>query len=181
MGRDATLSNFSGVEFKNVSGIEYIKGYAINSTANSVEPEKAKVCTLRNVTNRDVSLSDSSKSFVGAYTGNYYNVGNKSTSSGGNVVSVSSDKSLVVNGSTEYLFDAGLINVKRVVRFTLDLSMLDGKVTYTFSNIQQAQTETGAIPNNGFGDIGTWKGASPYQALSSLQNVSAGIDSCLKS
>lgn len=177
--RDPNLNNLTGLEFKKLSGNEYIKNYSITSSTNGIDLEKAKICTLRNVTNRDVSLSDSSRSFVGAYTGNYYNLGNKSTSSGGNVVAASSDKSFVVNGSAEYIFDSGLINVKRVVRFTLDLSVLEGKVKYTFSNIQQAQTETGTIPNNGFNYIGTWKGASPYQALSSLRSVTSDIDSCL--
>ncbi|HIF6269531.1 TPA: hypothetical protein ACX3KD_004489 [Raoultella ornithinolytica] len=181
MSRDNALSAFHGVSYKNKGQNEYLKQYTKTITVKNASIDKVKFCILRNVTNRDVTLSDSSKSFIGAYAGNYYNINSSSKSSGGDVVSLSGDNAIVVNGSTDYLFNSGIVSVKRVVRFTLDVIVDSSNVSYTFSNLQQAQTETGSLSNVGFSDIGTWNGASPAQAMQTLDEIINDIDSCLKS
>ncbi|MDP0667306.1 hypothetical protein [Klebsiella pneumoniae] len=181
MSRDGDLSLLNGVSYKNKGQYEYLKQYSKTTNIQNPSIDKIKICVLRNITNRDVMLNDSSRSFVGAYTGNYYNINSSSKSNGGDVVSLSGNNAIVVNGSTDYLFNSGVISVKRVVRFTLDIVTANNKVSYTFSNIQQAQTETGSIPNNGFNDIGTWKGASPAQAIKSMEEITHDLESCLNS
>ncbi|WP_145957962.1 hypothetical protein [Brenneria goodwinii] len=180
MSRDNELNYINGISYKQKGEYEYIKQYKKIYYNSDASMEKIKICALRNVTNRDVNLNDSSKSFVGSYTGNYYNINSSSKVSGGDVVSLSGEKTLVINGSTGYAFDSGIISVNRVVRFTLDILNADKTLEYTFSNIQQAQTETGYLPNDGFNDIGTWKGAAAAQAVKSLEDVTKNIDDCLK-
>ncbi|WP_406627711.1 hypothetical protein [Pectobacterium carotovorum] len=179
ISKDIGLNNISGISYKNNGHAEYVKSYTktFNNPTNSIE--KLKICTLRNVTNRDVRLGDSSKSFVGSYTGNYYNVKSSSNVSGGDVLSLSGGNSLVVNGATSYLFDAGIISVKRFVRFTLDVFNKDNSVEYTFSNIQHAQSDTGSLPNDGFNDIGVWKMAGPTEAIRTLDGIALSINECL--
>ncbi|MBN3344976.1 hypothetical protein H5A44_21460 [Pectobacterium brasiliense] len=176
--RDTDLNSFEGISFTKKGQAEYIENYTKKFDRTVYSIEKLKICTLRNVTNRDVRLSDTSNSFVGAYTGNYYNINSSSNISGGDVLSLSDDNGLVVNGTTSYIFDAGIISVKRFVRFTLDIVNKDKITEYTFSNIQFAQAETGTLPNDGFNDIGTWKMASPAQSILSLSNIAKNINDC---
>ncbi|MCL6366691.1 hypothetical protein EXT60_20965 [Pectobacterium carotovorum subsp. carotovorum] len=177
--RDHELNDFSGVSFSKKGQDEYINNYTKKFEQTPPSTEKLKICTLRNVTNRDVRLNDTSKSFVGAYTGNYHNINSSSNVSGGEVLSLSDNNTLVVNGTTSYFFDAGIISVKRFVRFTLDIVNKDKITEYTFSNIQFAQAETGTLPNDGFNDIGTWKMASPAQSILSLDNIAKNINDCV--
>ena len=179
--REARLNNIPSLKTQYNGQREYLKEYSAKIKTNKTPLEKVKICVLRNVSNRDVILSDASKSFVGAYTGNYYNIGSKTVVNGGGVVeSVGDAGAIIVQGNTSYSFDSGIVQIKRVVRFTLDAIPRSEQIDLTFSNIQQAQTETGAFPNAGFFDIGTWEGAGPYQAIMSLDNIVSSISECIK-
>lgn len=179
--RDARLNNITGLKTQHNGQNEYLKEYSTKIKADKTSIDKVKICVLRNVSNRDVVLSDASKSFVGAYTGNYYNIGSKTVINGGGVVETVDDAgAIIVQGNTSYSFDSGIVQIKRVVRFTLDAIPQSEQVDLTFSNIQQAQTETGALANTGFFEIGTWEGAGPYQAIMSLDNIVSSISKCIK-
>ncbi|EKD4460478.1 hypothetical protein ORP92_002774 [Escherichia coli] len=179
--REARLNNIPSLKTQYNGQREYLKEYSAKIKTNKTPLEKVKICVLRNVSNRDVVLSDSSKSFVGAYTGNYYNIGGKTVVNGGGVVeSVNDSGFIIAQGNTSYSFDSGIVQIKRVVRFTLDAMPQSEHVNITFSNIQQAQTETGALPNTGFSEIGTWEGAGPYQAIKSLDKIVSSISECMK-
>lgn len=179
--REARQNNIPSLKTQYNGQREYLKEYSAKIKTNKTPLEKVKICVLRNVSNRDVILSDASKSFVGAYTGNYYNIGSKTVVNGGGVVeSVGDAGAIIVQGNTSYSFDSGIVQIKRVVRFTLDAIPRSEQIDLTFSNIQQAQTETGAFPNTGFFDIGTWEGAGPYQAIMSLDNIVSSISECIK-
>ncbi|WP_193315761.1 hypothetical protein, partial [Klebsiella pneumoniae] len=71
------------------------------------------LCIARNVTNNGVQLNDSSSSFVGAYTGNYYNIEKSTTIQGGEVINTAASSSdiVVANGTTSYQYDAGIVMV----------------------------------------------------------------------
>lgn len=179
--REVRLNSIPGLKTQHNGQNEYLKEYSAKIKSNKTSPEKVKICVLRNVSNRDVILSDASKSFVGAYTGNYYNIGSKTVANGGSVVeSVTDAGVIIVQGNTSYSFDSGIVHINRVVRFTLDAMPRSEHVDITFSNIQQAQTETGALPNTGFSEIGTWEGAGPYQAIKSLDKIVGSISECMK-
>lgn len=179
--REARLNNILSLKTQYNGQREYLKEYSAKIKTNKTPLEKVKICVLRNVSNRDVILSDASKSFVGAYTGNYYNIGGKTVVNGGGVVEAVNDAGFIIaQGNTSYSFDSGIVQIKRVVRFTLDAMPQSEHVNITFSNIQQAQTETGALPNTGFSEIGTWEGAGPYQAIKSLDKIVSSISECMK-
>ncbi len=179
--RDVRLNKITTLKTQHNGNNEYLKEYSAKIKNNKTTMEKLRVCVIRNVSNRDVILSDASKSFIGAHTGNYYNIGSKTVVNGGGVVEAADDAgAIIVQGNTSYTFDSGIVQIKRVVRFTLDVIPRPEQVDLTFSNIQQAQTETGALPNTGFFEIGTWEGAGPYQAIMSLDNIVNSISDCVK-
>ncbi|GEM_PF-2745791 len=135
-------------------------------------------CVAETVSNQGETLADSSGSFVGAYTGNYYNVQRSSQSAGGSVLEhVAQDgKSVVASGSARY--SAGAL-VARSVRFKLSLKQSDSGRTYRYSNLGQAQLDTGAAANKGYAPIGSWSGANPDIALASLSTITDQIERCL--
>ncbi|KAB8022113.1 hypothetical protein GCL00_25895, partial [Klebsiella pneumoniae] len=66
-----------------------------------------------------------------------------------------------------------------MVKFTMDITPSATGIKYTFSNIQQAQKDTGAASNSGFAPIGVWKTAGGYQAINALDNISSEINKCM--
>lgn len=179
--RDPRLNSVQGVTIENNGSYEVLKSYQKVIDGN-INPSKLKVCIARSISNDDVQLSDSSESFYGAYSGKYYNVDKSTVSRGGDVVSfsASTEAAIVANGTTSYFYNAGLMNVERVVRFTLDIMPVNSGPQFTFSNLKQAQKNTGTVANNGFNPIGSWEGAGPYQTLEALDKVAAEISACAK-
>lgn len=180
--RDPRLNTVQGVTIENNGSYEVLKSYQ-KVIAGNIDSNKLKVCIARSISNDDVQLSDSSASFYGAYTGKYYNVDKSTVSRGGEVVSASSstDTAIVANGTTSYFYNAGLMNVERVVRFTVDIMPVKAGPQFTFSNLKQAQKNTGTVANTGFNPIGSWEGAGPYQTVQALDKVAADISACAKS
>ncbi|MCF6672313.1 hypothetical protein [Raoultella ornithinolytica] len=178
--KDTRLNSLSGITYENNGTYETIKKYVKNS-GGVINKERVKLCIARNVTNNGIQLNDSSASFVGAYTGNYYNIKKSTTTQGGDVINsaASSSDIIVANGTTSYQYDAGLIMVERVVKFTMDITQSQSGIKYTFSNLQQAQKDTGVVSNNGFSPIGVWKAAGGYQAINALDNITSEIDKCM--
>lgn len=135
-------------------------------------------CVAEIVSNQGETLADSSRSFVGVYTGNYYSIQRSSQSAGGSVLEhVAQDgKSVVASGSARY--SAGAL-VTRSVRFKLALKQSDSGRIYRFSSLGQAQLDTGAAANNGYTPIGSWPGANPDLALAALSGITDQIERCL--
>ena len=130
-----------------------------------------EMCVAQNVQNKSTTLQDTTGSFYGVYTGTYYQVENSRETGGGDVLLYSRDGNVVAQGVVDY--QASPL-VARVVRYTLTVS--DGG--YEFTNLEQAQTNTGAAVNPGFDKIGAFAGADPDKALSSLRSVASKIDRC---
>jgi len=135
-------------------------------------------CVAETVSNQGETLADSSGSFVGAYTGNYYSIQRSSQAAGGSVLEhVTADgKSVVASGSTRYSASA---LVSRSVRFRLSVKQGESVRTYRYSNLAQAQLDTGAAANSGYNPIGAWSGANPDLALDSLSKLTDEIERCL--
>lgn len=136
-------------------------------------------CMAEAITNRGETLSDSTGSFVGPYSGVIYNRANTSQVAGGSVIEqLSSDGSAVVaTGSVRYRRDS---LVTRSVRFTLTARRTGSGVTYRFSNLEQAQLETGYAKNTGYFPIGSWAAADPDKALSALESSADRVDACMR-
>ena len=174
---DPNLSAFNGVTYTDYSNeYKYLNTYTINGNTNK-SMNDINVCTIQNIRDRDVVLSDSADSFVGK-TGNYYNL-NSSMKSNKNGRQYIGDNVIVIDGLTHYQNPQSFIPITNYVRYTLSIRKNDNNITYLFNNITQAQATTGAIPNNGFNPVGNWDGANPSVILKALTAEVQKITNCL--
>lgn len=128
-------------------------------------------CVARSLVNDSVTLSDSSDSFFGVYSGAYYHDTDSEASAGGEVMQHASDKGVIAAGIISYQPSS---LVKRFVRFKLIATPSE----YEFTNLEQAQANSGAAPNTGFNPVGAFSGAHPELVLNSLEEVARQIDRC---
>lgn len=179
--RDPKLNSMQGVSLDNNGTYEFLKSYQ-KSLSGKLNKEKIKVCIVRSISNDDVVLDGSSSVTNSAFTSSIY-VKNQVVASGGSVVNeaASSANSAVANGTTSYYFDVMGMPIERVVKFTLDIDGSGGGVKYTFTNIKQAQKDTGTLTNSGFSPIGSWAGAGPYQAAQALEKIAIEVNNCASS
>lgn len=159
------------VTYKNWNDYEAIDTVSFNRKSRGGD---LNVCLLQSVSNRSVTLTDSSGSFVGPYTGNYYINTNTRDVDGSDVIVHSSEGVMVANGSTQ--FQANTF-VKQIVRYTLTVT----PSKYKFSNIEQAQADTGGVANEGFKPVGAWGTARPDKTVNALKEISSRLDTCLGS
>lgn len=168
------LSRYGDVELDG----NYLRSLSITKP-NGASNEKLPMCMATNVKNESVTLSDSSGSFTGAYTGTYYRAGSSSQVGGGNVLQyISPDqKKVVAKGATSY--SSAMID--RSVRFTLSVQPSSaGGTEYKFTGIQQAQMSTGSSANTGYFNVHTLTGGGSEEVAGSLQSVASAIDACLR-
>jgi len=173
-GRMPVLNQYNA-EFSPWASSEAVSAVAFTRSGG---PGDIPGCVAATVSNQGQTLSDSSGSFFGAYTGNYYRSEQSSQVAGGSVIEyVAPDGgSVVASGSTEY--SAGAL-VSRAVRFKLSVKQQGDGRKYRYTGIQQAQSNTGAAANTGFTPVGAWAGANPDMALASLERLTDSIESCI--
>jgi len=162
-------------EYVSASSAELVEGVVFTRPGKADDlPE----CIAATVSNQGETLSDSSGSFVGAYTGNYYNVQRSTNTAGGSVIEYASPdgRSVVASGLTRYNANA---LVARSVRFKLSVKQGESGRIYRYGNLGQAQLNTGSVANNGYNPIGAWAGANPNLALDSLSRLTDNIERCL--
>lgn len=139
---------------------------------------KLPFCVASTVTNESVMVSDSAGSFVGAYTGKYYQAHNSKETGGGSVMQfVSQDGSEVVaRGTTRYW--AAMI--ERAVRFTVSIKDDGVSRTYRFTGVEVAQINSGSWPNSGFSRAAMNPGTGGGHALKNMRQIADDIDTCLR-
>ena len=135
--------------------------------------DSLNLCAAQAVINRSVTLQDSAGSHFGAFTGKYYETSNTREAGGGAAVLHESAAGIVAQGVTSYQASA---LVKRAVRYTLTIKAGG----YLFSNIEQAQMDTGVVANSGFNPVGAWVGADPDKAIRSLEAVAQQVEQCIR-
>ncbi|MFV3015425.1 hypothetical protein ACM9HO_06940 [Pseudomonas sp. KHB2.9] len=168
------LSRYGKVELDG----SYLSSLSV-SKPNKPSSEKLPMCVATNVKNESVTLSDSSGSFTGAYTGTYYRAGASSQVGGGNVIQyISPDQTkIVAKGATAY--SSAMID--RSVRYTLSVEpSSSGGAEYKFTGIQQAQLSTGSAANSGYFNVHTLTGGGSEEVSESLQSIASNIDACLR-
>ncbi len=136
-------------------------------------------CIALYVDNDDTALKDSSRSFVGAYTGNYYRIEQRSSSRGSDVLRHIDSDTAVVQGRSpaDYVF-LGL-PVKAVIDYKLLIDSSGPETLLEFSNLKRAQLDTGAASNSGFVPIGAWSSAGPTSAIGAIDAIHRDIRNCL--
>lgn len=175
------LSGFDGVEMEPwIYGAQAVTGVAFAYPLQGEQHNDIGFCAAQSITNRQISLKDESRSFYGAYTGNYYRVERRQSVDGGEVVMHASQdgKSVATQGSALYQVGS-LVPVDKAVRFTLAIDGRGEQVLYRFSNIEVAQLSTSIVQNDGFGKLGAHKEAEPEAALNALKSLSQKIHRCL--
>lgn len=155
---------------------QLLKGFKV-SAPGAAPMSALPGCVASIVSNDPVTLSDSAGSFVGAYTGNYYQAGSRREVGGGNVIQYISPggEDIVAKGTTMYT--SGL--VQRSVRFTLRIRDLGPGRLYQFSGIEQAQTSTGIVPNTGYNRVHAAPGGGAGHVLGSLKTVTGDLEACI--
>lgn len=136
-------------------------------------------CLALTVNNNEYTLSDTSNSFVGAYTGNYYSIKKSRQVGGGQSLLYSDETSAIAKGSTDGTFTFGLVPITKIVTFKVEVSTAPNKEAIIFTDIQAAQKSTGAISNDGFNRVGAWPGAKPVFVYDLLNKVAGNIQSCI--
>ncbi len=176
--RIEALNSVSGLEYGSGDfGAEVIESYTANRDI-TVSSEKLALCVASSIDNGAIQLKDSSGSFVGAYSDNYYNIEKSNTISGGPTIQHASQGGVVANGVTSYSSMA----IKYYVKYTLRVQQTESGLRYIFSNIQQAQGNTGSIPNSGFSKINTdkWSASGAESVIKLLDGELYKVQSCLE-
>lgn len=176
------LSAYPGVKLEPADyGAQHVAGVDFTRPKHGKSGRDISFCVAQFVSNRSVSITDQSRSFVGQYTGNYYQINSGQTVAGGEVIShASADGAAVVaNGSEGYRVTSLGMPVERVIRFKLTAEPTSSGYRYRFSELEAAQLSTGAVQNTGFSLLYAHEAAQPEPALQALERLTQKIDDCL--
>jgi hypothetical protein len=135
-----------------------------------------KRCIATNLVNDDLTLSDSSRSFVGSYTGNYYRSGDKTTVQGKDIFKYVDDgsKTAVAQGWIK----KAVFAFSWILRFDLEAATEGTHVKLVMRNLNVAMSDTGSASNNGFTPLLTsYRFKQNYETLQTQANA---IQACLR-
>lgn len=144
-------------------------------------PNTLPLCVAQNVPNENFTLKDSADSYVSVFTGRYYHKQNmREVGAGVGKKFVSDDgRALVTKGSTRYQYKFGLVTIDKAIVYTLSVEPAEDGMRYFFTDLKQAQLNTGSISNDGFNAVGAWPGAKPLKAYDQLASVADTVDQCI--
>ena len=139
-----------------------------------------KICAASTFTNDGVTLKDSSGSFVGAYTGRYYQQNNKQQINGGDVFKLIDEQSniFIATGNKKTRPQQGGLIVD-FIKYDAKVALSNNHVQLQFQNIQAAQQSTGSSSNDGFRPVGTWAGARAPAAIETINNLAVSFKNCV--
>ncbi|SDX12667.1 hypothetical protein SAMN05216317_1378 [Nitrosomonas eutropha] len=157
---------------------QYIESVKFDIGISHKQSSPAK-CLALVVNNSEHTLTDSSNSFVGAYTGNYYNIEKSRQVGGGQSLLYSDETSAIAKGNTKGTFTFGLVPITKIVTFKIEVNATPENRFIKFTDVQAAQESTGAANNTGFSKAGAWSGAEPVFVYNLLNKVSDDIKSCM--
>lgn len=181
--KSPALASLDGITYeRDTYGNEIISSVKFEYSAPPPELANAlPACLARVIDNRSVTLSDSSGSFFGAYSGHYYTQNNTRETGGGAVLSHVSDdsKSAIAQGTVKYTTTMALLPIERSVRFVVAANINNESRSFSFEKLEQAQLTTGAVANNGYSSLGAWSGADPDLAIASLRKIADSLNNCL--
>lgn len=162
-------------------GHHYLQAATYQFVKRKTDRQKIEACTAINVSNGEVTLGDTSSSFIGTYSGNYYQINNSKTSAGGNAMIYASKGLVVANGVTSITHTTGSIipvNITNFIRFKLTIDYREDQGIMLFNDMESAQASTGTLPNTGFRPIGVWDGARPLQHIAGIEKVAQQLKKC---
>lgn len=152
--------------------------YSFKTTPNT--QKKLKECVAINVENPQVNLSDDSRSFVGAYSGTYYQAGNRSTIAGGQVLRFASKDKVVADGRVNSYHTANFgVRINYTNQFKLIIDASKPTTTVLFTDLKRAQLSTGGFSNDGFGYIYTLDALYPSKSTQAIEGIYKKLKACL--
>lgn len=175
--RSVELSSHDGVTYERFNGKEVLAEYERNEKPIYFSQDKLARCTIQSLKNDATTLSDSSNSFVGSYTGNYYNVTKTDSIAGGGVIKYMMKDSVGLIAEAKTMYSTTFI--ARAVKYNLLIEKLENSVDFKITNIMQAQLDTGAISNTGFYKVGSWSSAEPVLVINSINSDIDKVYKCL--
>lgn len=139
-----------------------------------------KICAASTFVNDAVTLKDNAGSFVGAYTGRYYQQNNKQQVNGGDIFKLIDEQSstLIATGNKKTKSQQGGLVID-FIKYDAKISLSNNHVQLQFQNIQAAQQSTGVLSNDGFRPIGTWAGARAPAAVETINNLAVDFKNCV--
>lgn len=139
-----------------------------------------KICAASAFANDGITLKDNSGSFVGAYTGRYYQQNNKQQINGGDVFKLIDEQSntFIATGNKKTRPQQGGLIVD-FIKYDAKVSLSNNHVQLQFQNIQAAQQSTGSSSNDGFRPVGTWAGARAPAAIETINNLAVSFKNCV--
>lgn len=138
-------------------------------------------CVALATNSNEYTLTDSVGSHFGAFTGTYYRNSNKRQTGGGDSLIYADKTSAIGKGNTDGDYTFGLVSMKKIVNYKVDLDISKSKSRIIFTDIKSALQSTGVIDNNGFIRAGAWPGAKPELVYDLLSTVASNLKSCLRS
>lgn len=178
--RSAELAKRTGVEHDAPDGFR-IERVVLNKPSTNVDADKVGYCLTSNMNVEAIQLTDSSKSFVGSYTGKYYDIKSNNSIDNERVITFISKDGVnsVSKGQINYIISNWAVSIKKYVRFTLDLQQSAAGNTYTFKNLYEAQADTGAVANTGFVKWADADELTPEKGYDELDKLADQINNCL--
>ncbi|WP_084398314.1 hypothetical protein [Henriciella aquimarina] len=175
---------------------DYDQQYVDEVTFKYPAPETASFtdrvarCGVSNLSIDSFVAKDTSRSWVGPATGNYYEAGNRSTVEGSEVLKYISDSEniVVLSGRENYgqasgwqaaLADSALF--ENELDFDVEAALKEEKYVLTFKKIERASHSTGAIENRGFMPVGIWKGSRADEIVPVIDDVAERLNDCIQS
>lgn len=150
------------------------------SSPEEITFRKAKLCIAQHIQNEGVSLDDSSGSFVGPYTGHYYQINNSRTTQSGQALVMADDELKTVIARGVVPFDgADFFKLKHYLKFAMKTSIKANNINIEFTQLSAAQADTGYMSNNGFGPVGAWGGGPAGGAYKATETVANTIFACI--
>lgn len=175
---DSSLSEVDSVSLKDIGyGHSAIDSYTVTRSGH-YSADNIKICLANSISNSGVTLTDSANSYVGAYSGHYYQRTTTTSVQGSNTVIAETKDKIVATGMGNY-YTGGLLSILRYVRYIVTVSSTENSTKYVFTQIEQAAQNTGALANNGFGAAGAWSGADPMKVINTLDGEVDKITKCL--
>lgn len=145
------------------------------SPPKSVDFARVKRCAATNIQNDEIRLRDSSGSWVGPATGNYYQTNNSFSAAGGSIFKVVDDQNrfLVAQG----WISKPVFGFSWILKFDMELALDGQSVGMVMRNIKLAMTNTGSASNDGFQDLLTsYRFKQNYETLSAAADA---VKSCI--
>lgn len=162
-------------------GQQHLQSVTLTRPNAPHDAERLSFCVAKTVPKQQFTLSGNEEAYSNLWLGIYHHDKDvREVGVGGGRHYVSDDgRTIITRGTAKDTGSAGILSADRGIRYTLEISPQGERMRYQFTDIQQAQLDTGVVTNNGFGVVGAWAGADPIGVYRKLVDITNDINHCL--